>query len=485
MKLLWLRYWNALKKRAPLIGLIILLAVSTSGYMTYNKVAPQYKASTKLFVNIKPTLKPDIVINEQLADQKILKSYTEIIRSFAVGRDVVARTGVKLTPDQINAMTAVTTNTDSQVISITVTDTDEKRVVALAEEVSNAFINKVAQIMQVDNVIFLERATEKPPVTIAAKPQVNMAVAFLLSLTVGIGLTVLLEYFDPTLKTKIEVQEILGVPLIGEIGRWETVAGSGRRTAKVRKRSLLLNLFRRQAATVAEPTPLNMVPSKRNRRVLAGYEALYKNLLPLHLHKGLRTIYVTSTMRKEGKSSVLTHFGILLAQSGHRVLLIDSELESPVLHTVFQLPNHTGLCDVLTGQAALPDAAQGTVIQNLDVLPTGVVTSAGARALSSGPAFADLLQAARSRYDIVLIDGPAVAESPVPQAISPLADGVLFVVGHSKARRDHATLAVDSLRSSGAHLFGAVLNSLEGRSVASNYYLDRIDYQFSGSSHSR
>lgn len=477
MKLLWLRYWNALKKRAPLIGLIILLAVSTSGYMSYNKVVPQYKASTKLFVNIKPTLKPDIVINEQLADQKILKSYNEIIKSFAVGKDVVARTGVKLTPDQINAMTAVTTNTDSQVISITVTDTDEKRVVTLAEEVSNAFINKVAQIMQVDNVIFLERATEKPATAVLAKPQVNMAVAFLLSLTVGIGLTVLLEYFDPTLKTKIEVQEILGVPLIGEIGRWETVSGSGRRTAKVRKRSLILNWLRREAAAASEPTPLNMVPSKRNRRVLAGYETLYKNLLPLHLHKGLRTIFVTSTMRKEGKSSVLTHFGILLAQSGHRVLLIDSELDAPVLHTVFQLHNHTGLSDVLTGKSRLSDATQGTVIQNLDVLSTGVITSAGARALS-GTAFADLLREAREQYDIVLIDGPAVAESPVPQAVAPLADGVLFVVGHSKARRDHATLAVDSLRGSGAHLFGAVLNSLEGRSVDSKYYLDRIDYQF-------
>jgi polysaccharide biosynthesis transport protein len=469
MKLLWLKYYNALKKRVLLILVIALLAVTTSGYMSYKVVVPSYTASAKVIVNVKPTIDPNMVVNELAADQRLLKTYTEILKSNSLMQDVISRMELKISADALSAKVSVAMVTDTNIIAITATDSDPKQVSLIADEVAMAFVNKAARLMQVDNVILLDKAIDRPPAKINPKPKVSMMVAAMLSVTVGAGLFIILEYFDPTLKTKLEVQGILRLPAIGEIGRWEQ--SQARRSGGSRRR-----FFWQRKGEEDFITPLNMASSKRNRAVLDNYQELYRNLLPFQMVQQLKTIAVTSTMRREGKSALLTHFGILLAQKGQRVLLIDAELDQPALHEVFKIPNDIGLCDVLTGRADLAVAAAHSPIQGLDVLPTGSVTTAAGQRIGT-PAFKELLEAAGKRYDVVLIDCAAIAESIVPLTIAKDVDSVLFVVGCGQVQRQHAVLAAEALLGTGANVVGAVLNTLEGKRVRSKFFLDRIGQQ--------
>ena len=454
MKYLIIKYLLAIKKRAWMLVLIVVFAVCTSYGMTKYTVAPEYRATAKLVINLKTFTSPEFMFNEVMAYSKLTKTYNEILKSTAVAQQVIDKLQLTMSPEALAASVSVASLNDSQIMAVSVVSTDPKLVGQLADEVSLAFMDKVAHMMQIDNVIILDKASERPVAQIAPNVKLNMMMAFTLSALVGVGVLGLREYLDPTLKMREEVNIILHLALVGEIGIWEQ--------EKKKKRS-----------PAQGAAPLQMVPSKQNRTVLENYNTLYRNLIPLNILHEQKTLLFASTMRGEGRSTILTHFGVLLAQSGQRVLLIDADFENPSLHLAFQLPTSAGLCEVLTGWSTLDEAALETRVNGLYVLPAGAVTQEAVRMLGK-ELFTDLLHEVRESFDIVLIDTAAMEDSMVPQTIAPKADGVLFVVGSSIVERDHAALAVDVLRGTkGVNMLGAVLNNLEGKTKRPKFFLER------------
>jgi succinoglycan biosynthesis transport protein ExoP len=456
---LWKKYFNAIRKRLGLLILIVTFAVGTSAYLSMFVVTPKYKATASLLVNTDPTVSNEYLLNEVMTNQKVIKTYNEIIKSHLVLQEVIDKLNLKLNPDELGQLIKVVNNNDSSVFTITVTYPDREGAITITNELARVFTLKIGQLMQVDNVVVIDRATLEKSSKVSPNITMNIAIAFILSAMAAVGAFGLREYLDKTLKSREEIKFETGLATIGEIGTWKG------------KRRFWQS--RNETAAASGLPQLKMNPSKRNRRVLEGYVNLYQNLLPLLTLEDVRTILVTSTHEKEGKTTLLTHLGILMAQYGHSVLLLDGSAESPSLHILAPGVSESGLCDILLGGATPEEAIRPSVIANLDVLPLGSLKLPAVRAVGDGR-FDLLLQELRERYDVVLIDSGAIGSSLLPNALARSADGVLFVIRSGKVERERAAVAVAALRQAKANVLGAVLNKHEGKATRPSFFLERV-----------
>jgi capsular exopolysaccharide synthesis family protein len=175
-----------------------------------------------------------------------------------------------------------------------------------------------------------------------------------------------------------------------------------------------------------------------------------------------RSIVITSTSRGEGKTVVATNLAIALAKNRCRVLLIDADMRDPGVHELFAQPLKPGLSNVLKDEIAFEAALRPTNTPGLEVLPGGSIPSDPTELLDS-PAFTKLLAAADGKFHYVVIDSPPVMAVADAAVAAHAAAAALFVVGADMTTRESARLAIDQLRSVGAHVLGGVLNGADLR----------------------
>ena len=185
---------------------------------------------------------------------------------------------------------------------------------------------------------------------------------------------------------------------------------------------------------------------------------------------------VTSAVRGEGKSSVVSNMGIALAELDQKVILIDTDLRKPRLHEIFNVPNSWGLTDLLREQTSLADCplealARPTEIRGLYVLPSGPGTVSITNLLYSGR-MAALLQRLRKEFDTILLDTPPISYLSDARFVGRLADGAILVIRAGRTTRDMALSAKQRLVADGIPVFGTVLNAWDAtaRSGYADYY---------------
>ncbi|HVG62887.1 MAG TPA: CpsD/CapB family tyrosine-protein kinase, partial [Hyalangium sp.] len=188
--------------------------------------------------------------------------------------------------------------------------------------------------------------------------------------------------------------------------------------------------------------------------------AIRTNLLFMSPDKPFKTLVVTSSGPQEGKSTTCIFLGVAMAQSGNRVLLLDTDMRRPRLHKAFGVPNDVGISSLVVGEGSLDKAVKSTEVPNLFVLPCGPIPPNPAELLHT-QAFADLLKAAGERFDRIVLDSPplnAVSDSAV---LATRADGVVLVLRAGRTNREAARRALRSLADVQAQMYGAILNDLD------------------------
>jgi capsular exopolysaccharide synthesis family protein len=269
------------------------------------------------------------------------------------------------------------------------------------------------------------------------KPDVRRSVlmALLFGLVAGCGVVVLLEMLENTVSSQADVEERLGLAFLGFVPRVEGKAESpGERD---------LYVHRQPKSSVAECC-----------------RAIRTNLLFMSPDKPFKTLVVTSSGPQEGKSTTCIFLGVAMAQSGNRVLLLDTDMRRPRLHKAFGVPNDVGISSLVVGEGTLDKAVKSTEVPNLFVLPCGPIPPNPAELLHT-QAFADLLKAAGERFDRIVLDSPplnAVSDSAV---LATRADGVVLVLRAGKTNREAARRALRSLADVQAQMYGAILNDLD------------------------
>ncbi|MDG5789294.1 CpsD/CapB family tyrosine-protein kinase [Evansella sp. AB-P1] len=199
------------------------------------------------------------------------------------------------------------------------------------------------------------------------------------------------------------------------------------------------------------------------------FRTLRTNIQFAGVDKKIRTMMVTSSTPGEGKSTTIANLGTVLAQQQKRVLIIDGDLRKPTAHFTFQLPNQTGLTNVLTRQSSFDDAVKETMVPYLEVLTSGPLPPNPSELLGS-KAMRDLVKELEMVYDYILFDAPPVNAVTDPQILSKLTDGVILVVRSGKTEEDAAKKAVESLKKVDATILGAVLNDQKMKDSQYYYY---------------
>ena len=188
-----------------------------------------------------------------------------------------------------------------------------------------------------------------------------------------------------------------------------------------------------------------------------AYRSLRTNLEFSSLDKPLHSLLVSSAAPNEGKSTTLANLGVISAQAGKRVILLDCDLRRPQLHELLGLSNNEGVSTALLEQDAIPPL-QDTEVDNLQVMTSGPLPPNPADLLASKRMDALLAQLLK-QADLVLLDAPPVTAATDAALLASKVDGVLLVVSAGHTKREHAERAKDLLEKVNANVVGAVLTN--------------------------
>ncbi|MDA7915872.1 polysaccharide biosynthesis tyrosine autokinase [Verrucomicrobia bacterium] len=277
---------------------------------------------------------------------------------------------------------------------------------------------------------------------IPSHPRMKLIIACALvgGLLAGVGLAFFIEYVDTSVKTLDDVEAALGAPVLSVIPQ--------------RVGSLL-----------------NEDPDVPHAE---AYRVLRTNLLFGRKDKSHNTFTVISAGAGEGKSTTIFNTAITFAQSGDRVLLVDSDLRRPSLHKKMGVSNAVGLTNVLLEKVTAEDAIQTTPEENLHFLPSGKLPSS-AMGIMNSPQLKEFAQEMSKRYDYVFFDAPPIMGVSDASILSSMMDLTVLVIQYRKyplAMNLRAKQTVDKV---GGHLAGVVMNNIN---IAQDSYYYYAGYQY-------
>jgi polysaccharide biosynthesis transport protein len=228
-----------------------------------------------------------------------------------------------------------------------------------------------------------------------------------------------------------------------------------------------------EKAQLQQGQPDSLIPSVITRDlprspISEAYRMLQANLKFLSSDKPLKTIVVTSSIPREGKSEVAANLATAIAQVGRRVLLVDADMRRPVQHHVWNLTNSVGLSNVIVDQVDIREAVQ-EVMPNLDILSAGVMPP-NPVALLDSRRMAVLVADFAEQYDFVIFDTPPLSGTADSAVLGKMADGVLLVVRPGVIDSTNAESAKEFLMQSGQRILGMVINGVDTKNEPDNYF---------------
>ncbi|WP_347548507.1 CpsD/CapB family tyrosine-protein kinase [Pseudalkalibacillus hwajinpoensis] len=199
------------------------------------------------------------------------------------------------------------------------------------------------------------------------------------------------------------------------------------------------------------------------------YRTIRTNIQFASVEEEIRTIMVTSSGPMEGKSTTIANLGVVMAQQGKSVLIVDADLRKPTVHYTFRTMNTRGITNVLTRQAELVDVTQETEVPNLNVLTSGPIPPNPSELLGS-KGMDSLIEEALVHYDVVLFDCPPILAVADSQIVANKVQGTVLVVSSGTTDKEAAVKAKERLESVNSKLLGVVLNRKKMKDGSYYYY---------------
>lgn len=299
-----------------------------------------------------------------------------------------------------------------------------------------------------DNVSIVEEA-EPRNVPITPRKLQSIFLAGLIGIGLGIGIIFGLDFLDDSIKYPEEVGKTLGLRFMGIIpaANWSTTDIRTHLLSQLDPKSGLAEAYRNIRST--------MLLDDQTRKV--------------------RSLLITSSVPKEGKTTTSLNIAISMAQAGLRILLVDADMRRGELHKFFGLEGGRGLSDVLSGQAKPESVIQRTGVVNLDLVATGPFP-ANPSELMLRNEFRTFMDYAKRSYDKIVFDGPPVMAVSEAGVLSSLVDSTIMIVWAGKTSRKVCQITAQNLLQRGARIDGCVLNNLEFGRVGYYYYSTYYGY---------
>jgi capsular exopolysaccharide synthesis family protein len=284
------------------------------------------------------------------------------------------------------------------------------------------------------------RANKHP---ISPKPLLIIPVGILLGLVVGVGMAFFVEYLDTSVKTIDDVERSLQAPVLGVIPQ--------------------------NVGNVLDDGPES--PHAE------AYRVLRTNLLFARKNEDWTTLSILSGGAGEGKTTTLFNLATVFAQSGQRVLIVDSDLRRPSIHRMLRVSNATGLTDLLLNkQATIDQVIQKTKLPTLDFLPSGKLPSSSMSVLGSVQ-MKEVVRELKRRYDFVFFDSPPLMGVSDASVLASEIEMVLQVIQYRRYPMPMTLRAKQMIGKVGGTLMGLVLNNIN-MSQDENYYYYSGYYEY-------
>lgn len=400
---------------------------------------PLYQASTRLFVSTTSGSSLSDVYQGNRFSQERVVSYAELLKGATLAQRTIDTLDLDLTAGQLQANVTASAKLDTVLINVDVLDPSPIRARDIANTLSDEFVKMVRELetpesgASPDARVVVEQRASIPGEPVVPQTARNIGIGLVLGLALGIGLAVLRDLLDNTVKDREVLESITGTGMVGSI------------PLDKERRSTAAIFFENDNAPIAE-----------------SFRKLRTNLQFLAVDNPPRVIVVTSSMPSEGKSTTAINTALALAEAEHNVVLVDGDMRRPSLHRYLDLVGQVGFSTVLSGAATLDDALQKTRFPGLTVLTSGAIPPNPSELLGSQSA-RKLLGELRSRFDYVILDSTPLLAVTDAAILAAGADGVIVIARFGSTKREQLAHAVGSLEHVGAPLRGAVLTMMPTR----------------------
>lgn len=300
----------------------------------------------------------------------------------------------------------------------------------------------------------------------------NLTTGLLAGLLLGIGLVFLLDFLDRSVKSAEEVEQLLGLAVLAVI---PDVTDKGSRYGKGYGYGYGYGHSRRREAAKAaaaegkgqpqrwvekkspEASRVELAPHDHPRQLVSEAYRSLRTALLLASAEELKVVTITSAEAGEGKTATVANLGVVMAQLGRRVLIIDADLRKPRQQEVFKVSNREGLVNFLTGSATAEQIVVRSSVPNLFVVPSGPIPPNPSELLAS-ERMKSFIAMARERYDFVILDTPPALAVTDATLVGAASDGVVLCLRAGKVQRDDARASRDRLLRADVRILGALLN---------------------------
>lgn len=424
-------YLLALRRSWWIIALTAGLGVAAAA-LTYALTPPTYASTLDFYVSTPGTEERNPQSSGQFAEARV-NSYVLLLSSERVAQEVVTESGVDLTPLEVARRIEATSEIDTVLVKVTVTDTDAQRSLQIAEGLADAFPRLVDRL---DNqgrrldvvVVDVVSGPTLQPRPVSPDLRLYLALGLLAGLFIGLVAAILREVLNNTVRSGETAQRLVGAPVLATIG-WDADAKNA---------------------------PL-IVGEQASSLRAEEYRQLRTNLQFIGAAQSADVVVITSSVPLEGKSITAVNLALILVEAGERVLLIDADLRRPKLWEYLELPREVGLSNVLAGQVSVDDAIQPWGEGGLSFLASGSNPPNPSELLGS-PQMSKLIEHLHGRFDRIILDTTPVLPVTDAAVASAHATAVVFVIRDGKTTRAQVAHAITALRNVNATVVGAVLS---------------------------
>ena len=326
----------------------------------------------------------------------------------------------------------------------------------IEEKYQEALINEQSQP---GNVLVVDkgRIPEKP-----AKP--NRILIVLIGIVLGTGLAfgyvLVKDYFDDTIKSPEDIQK-KNINILAWIPR---VEGMGEKRTN-------------EYEFIVAKNPKS-IPSEAFRALRTRVQFSNVNI------ESFKTILITSSLPKEGKTFVSLNLAGSIAQADKKVLLIDCDLRKPRLHGIIGAKKNPGLVDYLFNIVDINEIIHPSEVENLSYIFSGTIPPNPAEVLQS-KALLSFLSDMRKRFDIIILDSPPIISVTDSEILSRVVDGTVLIVSADVTEIDLMTTAVKLIKNDRSPFLGVVLNNFVYKNGYGSYYKYYYYYSHSTNENSK
>lgn len=425
-------------RRFYIFFIIVIPIIILVNYYYNSNIKPSYSTRIGLIVgnSINSGDAYDIrVVGEY---QRFIDTYCALARTSIVAENAVKRLNNTVSPIVIQSIISPMAQASTQFMYINLTWSDPDEAIRMLTAVSDAFIEEAKKIYPTVNINVIESIRTPWVIMPSRKKYIAMGVAggFVLSILIIFGL----EFLDNKIRTEDDVDEHLNIPILTQIP-------NDKRNLGVITSKFMKNL---------------------NYGIIEAYRSLRTSIDFVAASQKVKAIIVTSSKPGEGKSTTAAMLSAVMAKSGKRTILIDCDLRRPNVHKIFNVPNTQGLSNFLAVDSRIKDVIHKSEIDNLYILPSGVIPSNPAELLSS-PKMKGFVEILKEKFDCIIFDTPPVGLVTDAQVMCQYTDGCLFVIASGEATKEETIKAKKLIEGINGNILGVALNKVKKVAAYSKY----------------